>query len=467
MQADVPRLVIAATVSGGGKTTVTCGLLRALQRRGLHPRACKCGPDYIDPLFHERVIGVPSHNLDLFMSGRDDVRRLVEEGAATAARRPADVTVIEGVMGYYDGIAVSDQASTWDVARTTESLAILVLDGHGRARSLAAEAKGFATLRNPSQIGAVILNRVSRDMYPRLKALIEEETGLPVLGHVPQLDDIELESRHLGLVGADEVADLQGRLDRLAGVMEQTVDLEAVLALAKTAPALTVAPRELEPVTDRPVRIAIARDLAFCFYYADGLRTLEDLGAELVPFSPLADDDLPADVDGLYLGGGYPELHAAALEANAALRARIRHEVAAGLPTVAECGGFMYLQQAIEDAEGVPHELVGFLPGRAFKTDCLRRFGYVTLTAQEDGLLANKGQTLRAHEFHYWESDETGAAFHAQKPQSARAWDCCVTTPTLYAGYPHINFYSEPVAARRFVEACVRHRVARLGGDGR
>lgn len=463
MPVDVPRLVIAAPASGGGKTTVTCGLLRALQRRGLSLRACKCGPDYIDPLFHERVIGVPSRNLDLFMGGPDEARRLLAEGAGAAGCRPSCLTVIEGVMGYYDGIATSDRASTWDLARATQTPAILVVDGRGRARSLAAEVRGFAAFRTPGQIGAVMLNRVSQAMYPQLKSLIEEETGLPVLGYVPQLDDIALESRHLGLVGADEVADLQGKLDLLADAMERTVDLDGLLALAKTAPALTVVPHEPEPLANRPVRIAVARDLAFCFYYADALGALEGLGAELVAFSPLGDSALPPEVDGLYLGGGYPELHAARLEANASLRAEVAREVASGLPTIAECGGFMYLQESLEDQEGRPHRMVGLLPGHAHRTDHLRRFGYVTLTAQVDGLLARAGQRLRAHEFHYWDSDQTGSAFRAQKPLSTRSWDCCVTTPTLHAGFPHLNLYSEPDAARRFVGACLRHREAREG----
>lgn len=480
MPVSVPRLVVSAPASGGGKTTVTCGLLRAFQRRGLRLQACKCGPDYIDPLFHERVIGVPSRNLDLFVSSAEDVCRLlagVPDGAVGAtqpagdpagrASGPVDLTIVEGVMGYYDGVAVSDQASSWDLARTTQSPTILVVDCRGRARSLAAEVLGFLRLREPSCIRGIILNRVSQMMYPQLKALIEEETGVSVLGFLPRLDDCSLKSRHLGLVGADEVEDLQARLDRLADAMEQTVDLDGLLDLARMAPALDPAPRQLDPVASPgcPVRIALARDLAFCFYYADGLGTLESLGAELVPFSPLTDGQLPADIDGLYLGGGYPELHASQLEANVSLRQQIAGQVAAGLPTVAECGGFMYLQESIEDMEGRPHQMVGLLPGRAYKTDHLRRFGYVTMEASKDGLLAEAGQTLRAHGLHYWDSEAPGEDFHAQKPQSRRSWDCCVTTPTLYAGYPHLNFYSEPVAARRFVEACLHHRDARLAAS--
>ena len=235
MRTPAPRLLVGAPASGGGKTTFTCGLMHALKRRGLEVAACKCGPDYIDPMFHEQVIGAYSRNLDLFFSGERQVRQLVADSASRC-----DVTVIEGVMGYYDGIAVSDEASAWDVARATESPAVLVIDGRGRARSIAAEVKGFATFREDSRVRGVVLNRVSAGLYPRLKAIVEQETGVPVFGYVPVLDDCSLESRHLGLVTAAEVTDLRAKLDRLADVMQETVDIDGLLELAATAPALVI-----------------------------------------------------------------------------------------------------------------------------------------------------------------------------------------------------------------------------------
>ncbi len=348
MMARVPRLLVGAAASGGGKTTVTCGLLRAFQRRGLSPRACKCGPDYIDPMFHVRVLGVPSRNLDLFLSTPGDVCRLLAKGA-----QDSGITVVEGVMGYYDGIALTDSASAWDLARTTRTPAVLVLDGRGRARSLAAEVAGFAGFRCPSQVAGVVLNRVSPMMYAQLKGAIEEETGIPVLGYLA------------------EVADLQQRVDRLADQMERSFDLDALVALAQAAPALEVVPRRPAPVCVEPLRVAVARDEAFCFYYEDALDVLRELGAEPVGFSPLSDAALPQGVDGLYLGGGYPELHAARLAANVAMRRAVREAVLAGLPTIAECGGFMYLQTQLEDADGVTHPMVGVIPGKAYRTDHL------------------------------------------------------------------------------------------------
>ena len=300
---QTPRLLIGAPASGGGKTTFTCGLLQALVRRGLAPAACKCGPDYIDPMFHEQVIGAYSRNLDLFFASAGQVRCLVADSAANS-----DVVVIEGAMGYYDGIAVSDEASAWDVARVTQTPVVLVVDGRGRARSIAAEVAGFARFRENSHVEGVVINRVSPMLYPRLKELVEHEAGVCVYGYLPVLEDCSLESRHLGLVTASEVVDLRAKLNKLVDTLEQTVDIDGLLQLASAAPALDdagwqgVEARELAPAP----KIAVAHDDAFCFYYADALRLLRHVGAELVEFSPLADASLPDGVSGIYLGGGYP-----------------------------------------------------------------------------------------------------------------------------------------------------------------
>ena len=454
MTAAQPRLVIGAPASGGGKTTFTCGLLQVLVRRGLAVGACKCGPDYIDPMFHSEVIGAHSRNLDLFFSTEGQVRRLVADSAAHS-----DVVVIEGVMGYYDGIAVSDEASAWHVARTTGTPAVLVIDGRGRARSIAAEVAGFARFRDDSQVAGVVLNRVSPQLYPRLKQLIEEETGVAVFGHLPVLDDCSLESRHLGLVTASEVADLRAKLDRLADVMEKTVDVDGLLALASTAPDMERGGwHDEQPLdcADAP-RIAVAHDDAFCFYYADALRLLEDLGAKLVRFSPLADASLPDGVSGIYLGGGYPELHARELSENASMRTSIAHAIESGMPTIAECGGFMYLHEQLEGDDGETYPQVGAVGGTSFKTPKLGRFGYIDITARHDGLLADEGERLPAHEFHYWDSENPGDAFMAQKPQSSRSWECAISTASVYAGYPHLYLPGRPAAARRFVEACAAY----------
>ncbi len=452
----IPRLLLSAPASGGGKTTVTCALLQALADRGERPVAFKSGPDYIDPMFHSRAIGVRSRNLDLFLMGEAAVRSSLAENG-----RAGGVALIEGAMGFYDGIAMSHQASAYDLARTTGTPVVLVLDGRGRALSIAAEAAGFRDFRPDSGVRGVILNRVSPMLYPRLKECIQRETGLAVYGYLPPMPQCALESRHLGLITAGEVAGLKEKLRAMARQAEQTLDIDGLLALAGTAAALE-APEErpVSPLPGRP-RIAVARDAAFCFYYEDALALLERLGAELAEFSPLEDAALPEGVHGLYLGGGYPELYAGRLAANGPMRTAIREAVAGGMPTVAECGGFLYLHRTLQDGDGREDwPMAGVFPLGARNTGKLGRFGYVTLAAGHGGLLCCGGEKLPAHEFHYWDSDGPGADFHAQKPQSSRGWDCGWHTPTLYAGFPHLHFCGCPGAAERFVAACARHAEA-------
>lgn len=452
MRVRAPRILIAAPASGVGKTTVVCGLLRVLTRRGVRVQACKCGPDFIDPEFHRAVLGVPSRNLDLFLAGESLVRELVAQGA-----NGCDLTLMEGAMGYYDGIAQGSDASAYDVARITQTPVVLVVDARGRALSVAAEVLGFMHFRESSHIAGVIFNRVSPGYYAQLKAMVECETGIPVLGYVPQVDGARLPSRHLGLVRADEVDGLMAKVDALADEVEKTVAVDELLVLAHTAESIDFEPRVLPAASAaRPV-IAVARDEAFSFYYEDALGLLEQLGAHLAFFSPLHDRELPEGTCGLYLGGGYPELHARELSENAILRMHLRQAIVGGMPTIAECGGFLYLHETLEDAQNTAWPMVGVVKARAFRQGRMSRFGYVTLTARGDGLLAHTGEALAAHEFHYWESEEPGAAFHAQKPQSKRAWECGFNTSTLYAGFPHLYLSGVPSVAKRFVDACARY----------
>ena len=449
MQAPVPRIMLAGTASGCGKTTLTCGLLRLLTRRGLRVQACKSGPDYLDPTFHTKVLGVPARNLDLFLGGEDLARTLLAEGG-----EGVDLTVIEGAMGFYDGIATSDEASSYALARATETPVVLVVDARGRALSTAAEVAGFVRFRNPSQIAGVILNRVSSSYYPQLKAAVEREAGVSVLGYVPRLEGALLESRHLGLVDAVEVTDLQRRVDLVADALEQSLDLEALLKLAHEAPSLAYDPLPSPvPQAGGPL-IAVACDEAFSFYYHDCLDILRRLGARIAFFSPIRDDRLPEGACGLYLGGGYPELHARELSNNTDMRGAIKEAITAGMPTIAECGGFLYLHETLEDVSGEAWPMVGALAGAAVKGERLGRFGYVTLTARHDGLLAQEGASLPAHEFHYWQTSRHDEAFRAQKPQSVRGWDCGVQSATLYAGFPHLYLPGRPQAAERFLAAC-------------
>lgn len=447
-----PRLMLAGTRSGCGKTTLTCALLQAFLDRGLTLMACKAGPDYIDPMFHSAVLGTRSGNLDLYLTGADHVRYLLERQSQGCA-----LTVLEGAMGYYDGIALSSESSAWDLALVTETPTVLVVDGRGAAASLCALVSGFVNFQRESNIRGVLLNRVSAGLYPRLKQLIEERSGVKVFGYLPTLPECGIESRHLGLLTASEITDLREKMAILAENAKKTVDLEGLLTLARSAPYWTAPQPSLpEPVQCAPT-VAIARDVAFCFHYQENLELLEELGARLVWFSPLEDKQLPP-CDALWLGGGYPELYAERLAKNTVLRTQISTAVRNGLPMLAECGGFLYLQRELETAQRDRFPMCGLFSGRGFPTGKLVRFGYVELTAQRDSLLCKAGDRMRGHEFHYWDVENPGKDYRAEKPQSTRGWSCICAGPTLHAGFPHIHFYSNPNAARRFLHAAMRYR---------
>lgn len=465
----VPRIMIAAAGSGSGKTTVTCGLLQALQNRGVKPLSFKCGPDYIDPMFHTEILGIPSRNLDLFFMQPDLVRSLLVKHG-----QQGDLAIIEGVMGYYDGLAgKSTQASSYDLAKETQAPVLLVVDCKGMSISVAAVVKGFLSFRADHQIAGVILNRISAGLYEDSKELIEAELGVPVLGYLPLLKDCQLESRHLGLVTAKEVGNLKEVLSRLAQQAEETLDMARIVALAEDAPPLSFSLAakdgeagagqiEVDWGRRKPlaahrqwqglVNIAVAKDQAFCFYYQDNLDLLCELGAELVPFSPLTDKHLPEGIHGLLLGGGYPELYLAQLSKNQTMCSEIKAAVENGLPCLAECGGFMYLHQRIKDAEGTSYPMAGVVEGECYPTKTLRRFGYLTLRAQTDNLLGAAGTEIRGHEFHYWDSNYPGDSYHAEKPLRKTNWDCVVTKGNLWAGYPHVHFYSNLEAAASFMQ---------------
>lgn len=447
----LPRLLLTAPASGHGKTTITIALLRALLDNGVRPAAFKCGPDYIDPLFHREALGVTGYNLDLFFSTPDDVRGLLRRGGENA-----DIAVLEGAMGMYDGVGGTATASAWEVAAATETPVVFILRPKGAFLSLAALVNGFRDFRPDSRIAGIIFNQCPAVLHDRLAPVILAATRIPSLGFVPDVPEAYLASRHLGLVTPGEADALDGKIQALAAQLRQGVDLDALLAVARSAPPLAT---ELPaPPREHPCRIAVARDEAFCFYYRDNLELLEALGARLVYFSPLRDSALPGDVDGLYLGGGYPEVHAGQLAANAGMRNCIARAVASGLPTLAECGGFLYLQQTMEDGDGDVHPMCGALPGHGLKGTRLRRFGYVTLTTRTDSLLGSAGTVVKGHEFHYWDSSDCGDACRAEKASGGQEWACVHATPTLFAGFPHLSFRSNPGAAAGFVRAAARHR---------
>ena len=444
------QFLLAAPRSGSGKTTMTCALLMALKRRGCAPCAFKSGPDYIDPMFHRAVLGVESRSLDLFFSAPETVRALYARGAAGHG-----AAVCEGAMGFYDGLGgVSDRASAWHLADTLGLPVLLVVEPKGQSLTLAAELKGLNSFRTPSHIAGILLNNCTARMHALLAPMLEKETGLPVLGFLPKLPEAVIGSRHLGLYTAAEVENLQQKLALLADAAEVHIDWPRLLALCeKEPPALPVQP-ETPPAR---VRIAVAQDEAFCFIYAETLEAFRDAGAEVVFFSPLRDTALPENIGGLYLPGGYPELHARELSENTSLLREIKQKIESGLPTAAECGGFLYLGQSLTDAEGQSWPMVGVLPGEAKDAGRLVRFGYAALSADSDSMLFRAGESFPIHEFHHWDSTANGTALAAKKPVGGAAWRCGFVNEHFYAGFPHLYWAGTPLP-QRFAAAAENYR---------
>ena len=444
------QFLLAAPRSGSGKTTMTCALLMALKRRGCAPCAFKSGPDYIDPMFHRAVLGVESRNLDLFFSAPETVRTLYAKGAAGHG-----AAVCEGAMGFYDGLGgVSDRASAWHLADTLGLPVLLVVEPKGQSLTLAAELNGLVNFRTPSHIAGILLNNCTARMHALLAPMLEEETGLPVLGFLPKLPEAVIGSRHLGLYTAAEVENLQQKLALLADAAEEHIDWPRLLALCeKEPPALPVQP-ETPPAR---VRIAVAQDEAFCFTYAETLEAFRDAGAEVVFFSPLRDTALPENIGGLYLPGGYPELHARELSENTSLLREIKRKIESGLPTAAECGGFLYLGQSLTDAEGQSWPMVGVLPGEAKDAGRLVRFGYAALSADSDSMLFRAGESFPIHEFHHWDSTANGVALAAKKPVGGAEWRCGSVNEHFYAGFPHL-YWAGTSLPQRFAAAAENYR---------
>ena len=444
------QFLLAAPRSGSGKTTMTCALLMALKRRGCAPCAFKSGPDYIDPMFHRAVLGVESRSLDLFFSAPETVRTLYARGAAGHG-----AAVCEGAMGFYDGLGgVSDRASAWHLADTLGLPVLLVVEPKGQSLTLAAELKGLVNFRTPSHIAGILLNNCTARMHALLAPMLEKETGLPVLGFLPKLPEAVIGSRHLGLYTAAEVENLQQKLALLADAAEEHIDWPRLLALCeKEPPALPVQP-ETPPAR---VRIAVAQDEAFCFTYAETLEAFRDAGAEVVFFSPLRDTALPENIGGLYLPGGYPELHARELSENTSLLREIKRKIESGLPTAAECGGFLYLGQSLTDAEGQSWPMAGVLPGEAKDAGRLVRFGYAALSADSDSMLFRAGESFPIHEFHHWDSTANGTALAAKKPVGGAAWRCGFVNEHFYAGFPHLYWAGTPLP-QRFAAAAENYR---------
>lgn len=452
----LPRLVIAAVASNSGKTTLALGLIAALRRRGLRVQPFKVGPDYIDPGYHTWAAGRPSRNLDRWLCSESAVGELFVRAAAQA-----DISVIEGVMGLFDGHhAGDDAASTADIARLLQAPVVLVVDVAGTFRSAAAVVLGCRALDPRLNVAGVVLNYVGSETHYRwTKEAIESATGVPVLGYLPRRDELALPSRHLGLVPVAEDGLKDATFQAIAAQVEETVAVDALLEMARSAPPLEEGRSALFPTIPFPplVRIAVAQDEAFSFYYQDNLDLLRAWGAEPVPFSPLHDAALPEHIQGIYLGGGFPELYGERLSANERLLAELRHAHSQGMPIYAECGGLMYLSQGITDLDGQRHAMAGLLPVWTVMQRQRPYLAYLTLRTQRDTLLAPAGATIRAHEFHYSQLEgpvpEAEAAYAVQEhPGRLEGF----ARENLLASYAHLHFGSDLSLLKSLIAHCVR-----------
>ncbi len=459
-----PGLVIAGTHSGVGKTTLCMGIMQVLsQSETVQPY--KVGPDYIDPAFHTFITGRPCRNLDSWLLEASTLRFLYSRSASHGG-----VNLVEGVMGLYDGAgAHSREGSTAQIAKLLGLPVVLVMDGRGMAASAAALVLGYRRYDPEVDLCAVILNNVSSEGHYRLlKEAVERDTGVRVAGYLPPCREIELASRHLGLVPREEVPALREKLAQLGELIRATLDLELLLQLAQRSRPVFAAPPPLPEPSAGAVSLAVARDAAFSFYYEDNLALLRELGAELFFFSPLEAPRLPEGCCGLYLGGGFPEIFAQELALNSPLKAEIRAAIAAGMPVYGECGGLMYLSEGIKTQEGAFFPMVGAFPGKAEMTDRLQRFGYVELEFKADNLLGKAGEGIRAHEFHYSRLVDMAAenwCFHVSRKRDGvlrDSWPCGIRRQQMLAAYPHLHFYSNPTVAVSFLQCCRAYGAGKL-----
>lgn len=468
--------MIAAPKSGSGKTMITCALLQLLKDSGKNVSSYKCGPDYIDPMFHKKVLGVPSKNLDTFFTDEKTTVQLFLD-----KRADGDFAVLEGVMGLYDGLGgIYEQGSSYHLAKVTQTPIILVVDAKGMGKSVLALIAGFLQYDTHHLIKGVLLNRMSKGYYDIIKPLIEKELSVKVVGYFPEQKDIGLSSRHLGLVMPDELSDIKKQLNETADRLKKTIDMDLLMDIAEEAEEITKTTNtEQMQIQNQNNKgnIAVAMDEAFCFYYEDNLRLLEKCGAKLQYFSPLHDTKLPDNCDALLLGGGYPELYAKELSENLSMRNSIKTAFKTGLPTVAECGGFMYLHKYIHDICDDTDEqnkadeqnnadtqndvsvlrLVGALDGGCHFKGKLVRFGYIELAEKHSNFLP-PNEKIKAHEFHYYDSTDNGADCIATKPATGRSYDCVISHDNYWLGFPHLYYPSNPHFAESLVRKAYEYR---------
>ncbi len=458
----INRFMIAAPKSGSGKTMITCALLQLIKNRGENITSYKCGPDYIDPMFHKEILDVPSKNLDTFFTGEETTVQLFLDG-----KSDGDFAVLEGVMGLYDGLGgISQEGSSYHLSKITHTPIILVVDAKGMGKSVIPLISGFLQYDTNHLIKGVLLNRMSKGYYDIIKPLIEQELPIKVVGYFPEQKDIVFESRHLGLVMPEEVNNIKNKLNEISGRLKNTINLDLLIDIATNADDICYEAIE-DKQNDCPrniVNLAVAMDEAFCFYYEDNLRLLEKYGAKLQYFSPLHDAKLPDDCDALLLGGGYPELYAKDLSENISMLNSIKTAFENGLPTIAECGGFMYLHTYLYgscDETALAFGLVGALNNKCYYKGKLVRFGYVELKEKQSNFLP-KGEIIKAHEFHYYDSTDNGQNCIATKPTTGKMYECVISNGNYWLGFPHLYYPSNPHFVENFIKKAQKYKNKKL-----
>lgn len=456
----INRIMIAGATSGTGKTTLSLGIMAALKRRDIDVRPFKVGPDYIDPGFHKLVTGNNSYNLDSWMLKEDIIKYLFHKNMDNM-----DMGVIEGVMGLYDGFGVERNGigSSAHISKILKTPVILVIDGKGMSTSAAAMVLGYKEYDKDVDIQGVIINKVSGDYhYNLLKEAIERDTGIKCLGYLPKDLNISLNSRHLGLIPAEEVDTLNDKIDLLVDYIEKYVDLNGIIDISYNRETIKGQKDYMAPYRGygEGIKLGIMRDKAFSFYYQDNIDLLMEMGIAIEYISPLKDQHLPDDLDGIYIGGGFPEVFGRKLEINQEFKHNLRNALEAGLPAYGECGGLMYLTESIEDLNQCNYEMVGFFPTKSLMTKRLQRFGYVEVET-------NDGINIRAHEFHHskvLDNEKLNYQYKIMKKrkgQYVKTWNCGMKKKNVLAGYPHIHFYSNIDFIKGFIDLCRAFR----GGD--
>ncbi|MDD6763077.1 MAG: cobyrinate a,c-diamide synthase [Clostridiales bacterium] len=437
------RILIAGTGSGCGKTTVTCVILGALKNRGIDTKAFKCGPDYIDPAFQEEVIGVNSYNLDSFMMTSNTIKYLLSEHAG-------EISVIDGIKGYYDGIHFSETASTCEMALITKTPTILVIDCNRIEASAAAVIYGYMKYSR-NTVKGIIFNRLNPSLYDGMKRICE---GLRIkcYGYIPKLQADVMENKNLSFVTNIEINDIKQKMAQLTAQAEKTLDIDGIIELSKTAKDIKYDPIDIPYIGK--VRIAVSNDRAFCFHYRDNIEVLEKMGAEIVEFSPLNDKELPENIDGMFICGGYPEMYGLELTKNKTMLASVKEAVKSGVPTIAECGGFMYLHDTMNDVKGVKYKMAGAIEGNCVRVKPPINYGYIEFVSDTDNMLLEKGGVIKTYEFHRYESTNHGSSFITER--NGEKMYRIHATDTLYAGFPHLHFYSNLKMAEGFMRACLK-----------